>query len=110
MAEVHRIAQPGAEVTIVTPHYGSRDSFTNPTHLFHPAVHSFDYFERNSTEDFTYQGGGFRILERQLTFGGNFLLDSLARMFAANSLDFYEKHLAWIFPARSIICRLSISK
>jgi hypothetical protein len=64
MAEVHRIAQPGAEVIIVTPHYSSADSYINPTHLFHLAVHSFDYFERNSFEDSTYHAGGFRILER----------------------------------------------
>jgi SAM-dependent methyltransferase len=110
MSEVHRIAQPGAEVLIVTPHYSSVDSYTDPTHLFHLAVHSFDYFERDSFEDFTYNAGGFRILERRLTFGGNLLLDNLGRVFAAISLDFYEKHLAWIFPARNIICRLSVLK
>jgi hypothetical protein len=110
MAEVHRIAQPDAEVIIVTPHYSSPDSYTDPTHLFHLAVHSFDFFARDSFEDFTYHAGGFRILERRLTFGGNFLLDNLGRMFAAISVDFYEKHLAWVFPARNIICRLSVSK
>ena len=110
MAEVHRIAQPGAEILIVTPHYSSPDSYTDPTHVFHLAIHTFDYFERDSFEDFTYHAGGFRILERRLTFGGNFLLDNLGRMFAAISLDFYEKHLAWVFPARNIICRLSVLK
>ena len=110
MAEVHRIAQPGAEVIIVTPHYSSPDSYTDPTHLFHLAFHSFEYFARNSFEDFTYNAGGFRILERRLTFGGNLLLDNLGRLFAAISVDFYEKHLAWAFPARNIFCRLSVSK
>jgi hypothetical protein len=56
------------------------------------------------------QAGRSRILERRLTFGGNLLLDNLGRMFAAISLDFYEKHLAWVFPARNIICRLSVLK
>jgi len=31
-------------------------------------------------------------------------------MFAAISVDFYEKHLAWIFPARNMICRLEVKK
>jgi len=110
MAEVHRIAQAGAEVIIVTPHYSSPDSYTDPTHLFHLGVHSFDYFVRSSFEDFTYAAGGFRILERRLTFGGNLLLDNLGRLFAAISVDFYEKHLAWIFPARNMVCRLSVTK
>ena len=110
MAEVHRIAKPGAEVLVVTPHYSSPDSYTDPTHLFHLGFHSFDYFERSGFDDFTYGAGGFRILERRLTFGGNLLLDNLGRMLAGISVNFYEKHFAWVFPARNLFCRLSVLK
>jgi SAM-dependent methyltransferase len=110
MAEVHRIAKPGAEVVVVTPHYSSPDSYTDPTHLFHLGFHSFDYFERAGFEDFTYNVGGFRILERRLAFGGNLLLDNLGRLLAAISINFYEKHFAWIFPARNLFCWLSVVK
>jgi SAM-dependent methyltransferase len=110
MAEVHRIAKPGAEVLIVTPHYSSPDSYTDPTHLFHLGFHSFDYFERSGFDDFTYGAGGFRILERRLTFGGNLLLDNLGCLLARISINFYEKHFAWIFPARNLFCRLSVVK
>jgi hypothetical protein len=110
MAEVHRIAKPDAEVIIVTPHYSSADSYSDPTHVHHLGIHSLDYFVRDSFQDFTYGAGGFRILERRLTFGGNLLLDNLGRLLATISLDFYEKHLAWIFPARNIYCKLSVVK
>jgi SAM-dependent methyltransferase len=110
MAEVHRIAKPGAEIMIVTPHYSSMDSYTDPTHLLHLGFYSFDYFTRESFENFTYGAGGFRILDRRLTFGHNFLLDNLGRMIAAISVGFYEKHFAWIFPARNITCRLAVIK
>jgi SAM-dependent methyltransferase len=110
MSEVHRIAKPGAEVIIVTPHYSSPDSYSDPTHLHHLGFHSFDYFARNSFENFTYGAGGFRILERGLTFGRNLLFDNFARFFAAISIDFYEKHFAWMFPARNLVCRLSVVK
>ena len=110
MAEVHRIAQPRAEVVIATPHYSSPDSYTDPTHIFHLGFHTFDYFDRDSFEDFTYHAGGFRILERRLIFGGNLLLDNLGKMLAAISADFYERHFAWVLPARNIICRLSVLK
>lgn len=110
MAEVRRIAKPGAEVVVVTPHYSSSDSYSDPTHVHHLGYHSFDYFVQDSFEDFTYGAGGFRILEWRLTFGGNFLLDNLARLFASASVDFYEKHCAWIFPARNIFCRLRVVK
>jgi hypothetical protein len=110
MAEVRRIAKAGAEVVIVTPHYSSVGSYTDPTHLFHLGFRTFDYFEQDSFPDFTYHSGGFRILERRFTFGGNLLLDNLGRLLARLSPDFYEKHLAWIFPARNLFCRLSVSK
>lgn len=110
MAEVRRIAKPGAEVIMVTPHYSSPDSYSDPTHVHHLGFHSFDYFEQDSFKDFTYGAAGFRILERRLTFGGNLLLDNLGRLCAALSVDFYEKHFAWIFPARNIFCRLSVVK
>jgi len=31
-------------------------------------------------------------------------------MIAKISIDFYEKHFAWIFPARNIHCRLEVVK
>ena len=86
------------------------DSYSDPTHLHHLGFHSFDYFSRDAFENFTYGAGGFRILERRLTFGGNLILDGLGRFFAGLSVDFYEKHLAWIFPARNLYCKLSVIK
>lgn len=110
MAEVRRIAKPGAEVLVVTPHYSSPDSYADPTHLHHLAFRSFDYFVRDSFEDFTYGRPGFKIVEQRLTFGGNLLFDNLARLCAAISVDFYEKRLAWALPARNMICRLEVLK
>lgn len=110
MREVHRVAKPGTEVVVVTPHYSSPDSYTDPTHFFHLGLHSFDYFARDAFENFTYGAGGFEILERRLTFGGNLLLDNFGRLAAALFPEFYEKHLAWIFPARNIFCRLRVIK
>lgn len=110
MAEVHRIGKAGAEVIIVTPHYSSPDSYTDPTHQHHLGLRSFDYFARDSFQDFTYHAGGFRILERRLSFGGNLLLDRWGQLLAAISPDFYEKHFAWICPARNIYCKLAVVK
>lgn len=109
MAEVHRIARPEAEVFTVTPHYSSPDSYSDPTHFHHLGFHSFDYFAE-SFSDFTYNSGGFRIEDRRLSFGGNVVLDNMGRVLAAISVEFYEKHLAWVFPARNIFCKLRVIK
>ena len=42
MVEVHRIANPGAEVVVVTPHYSSPDSYADATHVYHLDFRSFD--------------------------------------------------------------------
>jgi len=110
MAEVHRVAKSGAEVVVITPHFSSLDSYTDPTHLAHLGFRSFEYFAQGEFENFTYGHGGFRILDRRLAFGHNLLLDNLGRLIAGISTDFYEKHFAWIFPARNLSCRLAVVK
>lgn len=110
MAEIRRVGKPGAEIIITTPHFSSHGSYTDPTHLFHLGYRSFEYFAQESFENFTYNAGGFKIVHRELTFGKNFLLDNAGKFFAKCSIDFYEKHLAWIFPARNILCRLQVMK
>lgn len=35
MREIHRVARPGAEVWVTTPHYSSNNSWQDPTHRWH---------------------------------------------------------------------------
>ena len=82
MAEIWRVARHGADVFIVTPHFSSRNSYTDPTHVRHLAARSFQYF---TGEDFASFGGPrfrFSIQQLDLRFGGNFLLDSADRLLA----------------------------
>jgi hypothetical protein len=110
MAEVHRIARPDAEVIVVTPHYSSHNSFTDPTHVRHLAGRSFQYFTGDDFATFTGSPVSFRIEELRLTFGRNFLLDGIGRWLAGRNLEWYECHAAWIFPARDVCCRLRAVK
>jgi hypothetical protein len=110
MAEVHRIGQAGAKVLVVTPHFSSHNSCTDPTHRYHLAWGSFDYFTGQSFERFAGSPFRFRILERKLSFGGNVLLDNIGRMFAWLSVRWYERHMAWVFPAHEISCTLEVVK
>ena len=110
MAEIHRVARDGADVFVVTPHYSSHNSYTDPTHVRHMAARSFRYF---TGEDFATFGGSkvkFSIENLELTFGKNFVLDGIGRWLAGRNMEWYERHAAWIFPAQDIRCQLKVKK
>jgi SAM-dependent methyltransferase len=110
MAEIHRVARNGADVFIVTPHFSSHNSYTDPTHVRHLAARSFQYF---TGENFATFGGSmmsFSIEELGLTFGKNFVLDGAGRFLARRNLEWYERHAAWVFPAQDIRCHLRVKK
>jgi len=110
MAEVHRVADDGADVFIVTPHFSSHNSYTDPTHKRHLAAGSFAYL---TGKDFpSFRGSPFRfdIVSVELTFGGNLVLDNLGRLLARLSLRWYERHAAWVLPAQDIRCHLRARK
>lgn len=44
MAECWRILRPAGALLIETPHWKSRDAFTDPTHKRFPTEHTFDYW------------------------------------------------------------------
>ena len=110
MAEVHRIAQPGASVFITTPHFSSHNSYTDPTHVRHLAAASFQHLTGKNFESFNGAPFRFDIQTLELTFGGNFLLDNLGRALARGNLKWYERHAAWVFPALDIRCHLRAVK
>ena len=110
MAEVYRVARDGADVFLVTPHFSSHNSYTDPTHKRHLAARSFEYFTGSDFPTFTGATCRFEIVSVELTFGGNFLLDNMGRFLARRSLAWYERHAAWIFPAQDIRCHMRARK
>lgn len=110
MMEIYRVGRDGADVFIVTPHFSSHNSYTDPTHLRHLSARSFQYF---TGEDFATFAGStvrFSIQELELTFGKNFILDGAGRWLARRNLEWYERHAAWVLPAQDIHCHLKIRK
>lgn len=110
MAEVHRTGRNSADVFIVTPHFSSHNSYTDPTHVRHLAGRTFQYFTGEDFATFTGSKVKFSIEELELTFGKNFILDSAGRWLARRNLEWYERHAAWILPAQDIRCHLKIRK
>jgi SAM-dependent methyltransferase len=110
MREVHRVARDGARVFIVTPHFSSHNSYTDPTHRHHLAAATFEYFTGRPFATFLAPGSGFELVKVELTFGGNLLLDGAGRWIAKRSQRWYERHCAWIFPALDIRAQLRAVK
>jgi hypothetical protein len=62
--ELHRIAAPGAKVTIRVPYWNSPDMITDPTHKANFNQHTFEYFDpaqRHCLERPYYSTARFRI-------------------------------------------------
>jgi SAM-dependent methyltransferase len=124
MEEVHRVGQPGARVEIVTPHFSSRFSYTDPTHVRHLGLRSFDYFMSRRTLRHTfitrafetqyavpdfYVRPLFRLVRSHLRLARPFRLTGL-QWLANRFPDFYELYLTFLFPARDLYFELEILK
>lgn len=110
MEEIYRVGRNGADVFVATPHFSSHNSYTDPTHVRHMAARSFRYFTGEDFATFAGSDVRFSIEKLELTFGKNFALDSTGRWLAHRNLEWYERHVAWIFPAQDIRCHLKIRK
>ena len=112
--ELHRIAAPGATVDIEVPHFSSCDAYTDVTHRHFFGYRSFDYFTGHGLHDtHRYGGGWFEIAERRLHFwpwrGESRIVPHRllgVEWLANRHPTFYEKFLAFVFPARALSVRL----
>jgi SAM-dependent methyltransferase len=100
LAEVHRVARPGALVHILTPHFSAAASYTDPTHVRHMGYFSLDYVCGLARDDFVPLGYGFEMRRRRLIFGRSGRLGLSA--WANNHPQSYEQHLAWVLPALEV--------
>lgn len=108
MCEIHRIARPGAFVSITTPHFSCRNAFTDPTHRHFFGVHSFDYFTDESQWNF-YTPVRFEKVGIELIFEPG-LLNRALGAFARRFPDWWERRFAWIFPAWFMHIQLRVRK
>ena len=110
MREIHRLAQPGADLYIVTPHYSSHNSYTDPTHRRFFGYHSFDYLADAGDFNF-YTPVRFRIVERQIRF---YWINNTRRRVEGRLLTWlinrvpllYERFLCWMLPANEVYFEL----
>jgi len=107
MAEIHRVAKPGAEVFIRVPHFSCLNAYRDPTHRHYLSLKSFDVF--CGDERYSDKNTRFRLVKRNLTFGSS-LFDVPGKIIYKLKPRRYERRFAWIFPAREIRITLSVIK
>ena len=107
MAEVYRVCKDGAIVDIVSPHFSCVNSWDDPTHKHHFTLATFAYFHEE--HPLAYSDTHFETIESRLTFSRS-LVTAFARLFCAVSPRWYEKHFAFMMPARNMELRLRACK
>lgn len=112
MEELHRIAKPDAQLTIIVPFYAHRNANTDPTHKHFFGVHSFDYFvEGTANGGFQYSPAKLKLHSVEFDRGlAGHWFDKLFCAFANRKKDFYENRLANIFPLRNLTFELQVMK
>lgn len=95
--EAHRVLKPGGRLLVTTPHFSCANAYTDPTHRRALGLRSFDYFADGHPLAY-YSRARFRVRAATLLFEGA-LLGRLLSHLARRWPRFYERRLAWVFPA-----------
>lgn len=109
MQEIYRVARAGARVHIKTPHFASLTSWEDPTHVHHFAYESFDYFCETGRHVAHYATCRFRVVRKQLHFGGH-PLSLLGRLVFGLSPRGYERHWAFLLRPSTLEVELEAVK
>ncbi|MDI6800918.1 MAG: methyltransferase domain-containing protein [Thermodesulfovibrionales bacterium] len=104
--ELHRICVNEAKITVITPHFASAASWRDPTHIQHLSYFSMNHFEKESVAH--YVGGGFKVLERKLSFGG--VMGNIGRLIFMVSPKTYENNWCFIFRPGTLRFVMSVVK
>jgi len=107
MREIWRICRPAATVLIQVPHFSCAYAFGDPTHQHFFSSRSMDGFVEGSGYNLR-RFARFQSVSKRLGFSGpgRYLFEPWVNLV----LNWYERHLAFIFPARDLTFLLAAEK
>jgi ubiquinone/menaquinone biosynthesis C-methylase UbiE len=113
MKEIWRVSNDGAMIYILTPHFTAYHSYTDPTHVHHFTMESFDYFDSTTEKgrEFRFSNDfDFRIKNKKIMFTKrifwNYLVEKLANRYSL----IYERIFGWVFSADNLYFELEVIK
>ena len=98
--EVHRISRPGARVELITPHFSSIDSWSDPTHRWH--LSSIWYQVLLPGGYLAGQVGAFELISSRVIFGKALRSLIPKAMIRLLGTETWEKHYGFVYPAKFI--------
>jgi SAM-dependent methyltransferase len=112
LADVHRVARPGARVIIVTPHYTDHASYCSPAHRWHLSSFSLWFFTDKPREYDYYAPAKYRqcrvhveMLSLWKTLGFQFLINHFLRF-----RRFWEYYLSFVVRGKTVEFELEVLK
>jgi len=105
LEELNRITKTGGKIYIEVPHFTWVEAFRHYEHRHFFTFGSFDYFIKGNP----YYDTDFKMVKREIFFDDFTNLIGIG--FLANHFSrFYEKRLAFIFPATSFYVLFEVDK
>ena len=112
MKEIHRLGKNHAKILIISSHFTSVDSFTDPTHKHFFTSRSFDYFIPGADlYKLRYSDSHFK--KGSVVLGPPNHPNLLLKLILAainKKMIFYEKHFAFLFPVGVVKFELEVVK
>lgn len=118
VAELHRIARPGAIIRLDTPHYSDIASYTDPTHRRHLTTESFSYFTGKRTDYDYYSEVRLKprvvrvtMLKLWRRLGFELLVNSCNRYPSLRFLrKFWETYLCFVVRGKTVYFEFEVIK
>jgi SAM-dependent methyltransferase len=110
VAELHRISKPDALVTVYCPHFSGPDAYRDPTHKTFFSYCTFDIFTNGGSYKSSYNG---MFHMQTCEFGVPWekgIFKSIIKGLFNRFPNFYESHMCWLFPAKTIFYKLRVIK
>jgi SAM-dependent methyltransferase len=105
--ECHRVLRPDGILKIIVPHFSSRDSYANTTHLRHLSAYWYEPFINGHLADPNFC---FEIVSSKVDFGeglGSMIAKFLVRLLGQRK---WEKSWAFIYPGSDVHTVLKAKK